>query len=272
MSGVNAHAVLKMPPATAVDMHTRRAASSFAWMRQDMRAGVLPVGHPLLHAASATSSSISSKATFMLPVLNRPGLAWLWDHRVGGRVLLPGAAYLEMAAAAARVLTSSGSITAAISSKGMSNAAVAIPALCDVTLSMPCVLPLPSQQDMSLVCQVDVVAGTVVISSTQHTAGLQKHMGCSIVDLADTSLPSHSESAGASPNNSDALRAACSEPISTVGVYESLSAAGLQYGPAHRLLTAVHHSSSSGKAAAVVSSSAAAVAAAGYLIHPTGGS
>ena len=35
--------------------------------------------------------------------LGRPGLAWLWDHCVQGRSILPGAAMLELAMAAGKV-------------------------------------------------------------------------------------------------------------------------------------------------------------------------
>ncbi len=38
----------------------------------------------------------------MHALLGRPGLAWLWDHAVQGRAILPGAAMLEMATAAGK--------------------------------------------------------------------------------------------------------------------------------------------------------------------------
>merc|ERR1711916_307319 len=39
-----------------------------------------------------------SSAVTLEAVLTRPSLGWLWDHCVAGRVVLPGAAYLEAAA------------------------------------------------------------------------------------------------------------------------------------------------------------------------------
>ena len=59
-------------------------------------------------------------------------LAHLWDHQVSGRPVFPGAAYFEMAAAAAGVLAAAGS--------GGSNTDAA---LADVSIVAPLLLPLP---------------------------------------------------------------------------------------------------------------------------------
>jgi hypothetical protein len=87
MSGVNAHAIVRLPDSTTsttLSLAPSGSSSSFAWRRQDMSAGILPVGRQFAHMAAAGGSS-SGKATyqFLLPVLERPGLAWLWDHQVG---------------------------------------------------------------------------------------------------------------------------------------------------------------------------------------------
>jgi hypothetical protein len=90
MSGVNAHAILRLPDSTTAPTlslaPSGSSSSSFAWRRQDLSAGILPVGRQFAYmAAAGGSSSSSGKASyqFLLPVLERPGLAWLWDHQVG---------------------------------------------------------------------------------------------------------------------------------------------------------------------------------------------
>jgi acyl transferase domain-containing protein len=87
MSGVNAHAIMRLPdsitPPTPSLAPGGGSGSSFAWRRQDMSAGILPGGRQFVFMAAAGGSS-SGKATyqFLLPVLERPGLSWLWDHQV----------------------------------------------------------------------------------------------------------------------------------------------------------------------------------------------
>jgi hypothetical protein len=87
MSGVNAHAIVRLPDAPTAPTLSLAASSSssgsFAWRRQDMSAGVLPVGRQFVYMAAAGSSSSRSTYQFLLPVLERPGLSWLWDHQVG---------------------------------------------------------------------------------------------------------------------------------------------------------------------------------------------
>jgi hypothetical protein len=89
MSGVNAHAIVRLPdsttpPTPSLAPSGSSSSSSFVWRRQDMSGGILPVGRQFAYVAAAGGSS-SGKAAyqFLLPVLERPGLAWLWDHQVG---------------------------------------------------------------------------------------------------------------------------------------------------------------------------------------------
>lgn len=86
MSGVNAHAIVHLPDATPPpppSLAGGSGSSCFAWRRQDMSTGMLPVGRQLVYMAAAGGSS-SGRATYqlLLPVLERPGLSWLWDHQV----------------------------------------------------------------------------------------------------------------------------------------------------------------------------------------------
>lgn len=87
MSGVNAHAIVRLPDTSTAPPPLSTAPSgsssgSFAWRRQDMSAGVLPVGRQFAFMATAGSSSSKATYQFLLPLLERPGLSWLWDHQV----------------------------------------------------------------------------------------------------------------------------------------------------------------------------------------------
>lgn len=57
--------------------------------------------HPLLWAALKGASRAA--VVQVQAALNRPALSYLWDHRVQGRAILPGAAMFEMAVAAGKV-------------------------------------------------------------------------------------------------------------------------------------------------------------------------
>ena len=88
--------------------------------------------------------------------LTSPPLAYLWDHCVGGKALCPGAAFFEMASAAAGML---------LAPQGAALTAVSIPA--------PLVLPaLASTQSKvpptELMCKLDAVTGAIETLSSQR--------------------------------------------------------------------------------------------------------
>ncbi|MEV6118872.1 SDR family NAD(P)-dependent oxidoreductase, partial [Streptomyces sp. NPDC052109] len=60
--------------------------------------GLLPAGSPLLGAATALAGSDAHLLTGRLSVPSQP---WLADHRVSGAIVLPGAAFVELAVQAA---------------------------------------------------------------------------------------------------------------------------------------------------------------------------
>nr|WP_256252162.1 type I polyketide synthase [Streptomyces sp. yr375] len=60
--------------------------------------GLLPAGNPLLGAATALAGSDAYLLTGRLSVPSQP---WLADHRVSGAIVLPGAAFVELAVQAA---------------------------------------------------------------------------------------------------------------------------------------------------------------------------
>ncbi|MFI1377628.1 type I polyketide synthase [Streptomyces longwoodensis] len=92
-----------LPPAAHVDLPTTAFRHQRYWLRPaangDIGAlGLLPAGTPLLGAATPLAGSDGYLLTGRLAVASLP---WLADHRVAGDVLLPGAAFAELALQAA---------------------------------------------------------------------------------------------------------------------------------------------------------------------------
>ncbi|MFI6072048.1 SDR family NAD(P)-dependent oxidoreductase [Actinoplanes sp. NPDC051343] len=90
-------------PATPVELPTYAFQRSRYWWDgvggPDVReAGLEPVAHPLLTAAMTAAGT--GEVTFT-GVLAADGRSWIGDHRVLGRVLLPGTAYVDLLLTAA---------------------------------------------------------------------------------------------------------------------------------------------------------------------------
>eukprot|EP00887_Chlorella_sp_A99_P003362 scaffold26.g3362.t1 len=97
MSGVNAHAVLS----TGAGVLPPGSSQQGKELYQRQRAWLVPQAHPLLAAAAAAPRQ--SQALIACK-LHGPARAYLWDHVVHSRVLVPGAAMLEAAMAAMQTL------------------------------------------------------------------------------------------------------------------------------------------------------------------------
>ena len=99
--GTNAHAVLGeralLPEPGQADSWVGRQGGGVALRR--LRFWYVGAAHALLGAAAAWAGSAAFQAR-----LGSAALAYLMDHRVSGRALLPGAAMFEAAAAAACAL------------------------------------------------------------------------------------------------------------------------------------------------------------------------
>ena len=93
--GTNAHAVLSAP---AVSQQPR-AGRARAWQQQ--RVWCCPAPHALLWEAGGGGSRAG--CVRVVARLGGAGLAYLWDHRVSGRALFPGAGFFELASASARL-------------------------------------------------------------------------------------------------------------------------------------------------------------------------
>lgn len=258
MSGVNAHAILAPPSSRdgsgpevqgaggSQVAAGRRAA--WVWAKRDMRRPIIPVGHPLLLLASPAAGRGKGQGRlvsveFSVP-LGSPALAWLRDHVVGGRPVVPGAAYLEMALAAAHAAMLPGIGTAVV---GLAN----------VQFASPCMLPHDAAAPTpTLVAELDTDTGSLSVSSVTPLAEQQQqpgghlrqqlHLSAQVVAVstaaaaADAVAPSMASAANQGPPGPDACRARTPEPLDTTRLYSDLSAAGLQYGPDFRLIRRVH--------------------------------
>lgn len=84
--------------------------------------------------------------------LSQPGLAYLWDHRIAGRELLPAAAMLEAASAALAAVARGG--------------AIATPAvLVDVRIPAPLVLPTRAAEAPTLAVRFDARKSVLAVES-----------------------------------------------------------------------------------------------------------
>jgi hypothetical protein len=165
---------------------------------------------------------------FKLP-LNHPALAGLWDHRVNGAAIMPGAGFFETAVAAAATLTK------------VANARVA---LTTATIAAPLPLPKPAEAaSQILVVDVAFVSGDIGLRSVaadgvqagrrgSRAAGNLHLRGSYAKVVISSEHISPAGTAGAA--SADVVRAACCEPRPTAAVYSQLQSAGLQYGPSFR--------------------------------------
>ncbi|MER6912297.1 SDR family NAD(P)-dependent oxidoreductase [Streptomyces sp. NPDC000594] len=182
--------------------------------------------HPLLSAAVALPEGQGTVWTGRLSARSHP---WLADHTVGGRIVVPATALLDIAQHAAD--TSAGSDPGSVSADGTGGTVV------ELTLETPLVLP------------------------PDTAVRLRVHLGAPD-DRGDRALRIHSERAGAdTPGEDGWIRHASgtlgparpstaptgpgtvwppegAEPLDIATEYERFADAGIGYGPAFRGLTA----------------------------------
>ena len=145
--GTNAHAIMSVQsgPVTA----DQPSVVSLPFQRQ--RYWVAPMTHPLL----ATFSNSKRQLAVLEAHLGTPAAAYLWDHVVSERALMPGAGSFDLACTAARLL-SHPSVTA---SAVVSN------------ISLPAPLLLPQRRAdaaaMSVHVRLDLLTGKLSIVSTE---------------------------------------------------------------------------------------------------------
>lgn len=259
MSGVNAHAILTLPPTQPdTQPHDEQPSpTELHWQAQDMRPGVIPILHPL--ASDGLCSRASAVVEVMACLGADPRLGYLWDHRVMGQAILPGAAYLEMTvAAAAQLLVPAASAAQLI-------------AVQDARFLQPFVLPSTSSAAAAVLrAELNHHTGAVQIVSGSGVL----HFSASLTCVGAQSQAGLAQLAGAAPQqqrSADAMRARNALPASCAHTYSALAAVGLEYGPAFRQLRAIHQSTGSAAglptSAGVLTDSASALQQ-GYHMHP----
>jgi NADPH:quinone reductase-like Zn-dependent oxidoreductase/3-oxoacyl-(acyl-carrier-protein) synthase/acyl carrier protein len=245
MSGVNAHAIIAAVPEevqqqyNTINAEDNNINSSILQWKRSMRcfAEILIAVHPFLRTAVAAGKQVM---TCKVP-LSRPCLGFLWDHQVNGAAIMPGAAYLETAAAATSTLAKVAQPPAAVV-----GAAILAP------LMLP-ELPEKSGAAVVMTVEMNVASGSVAISSSgvgATSAVVTSHLKASIVNVVSAATDNNNGAATSEkapgvtlPSNSfEIARAVAAVPQATALLYESMRAAGLQYGRAFRLLRNVQHS------------------------------
>lgn len=158
MSGVNAHALLSAAGSLAAAASSSSASGSVAACWQRSSYWPSPARHPLLLLAASRGQLVECAVD-----LSAAGLAWLRDHAVQGRPLLPAAAMFELAAAvAAALLPQDGSAGGA---GGAALAGLSIPA--------PCFLPDQAGPAALLRASVNRSSGALEVLSARGACHLQ---------------------------------------------------------------------------------------------------
>ena len=188
---------------------------------------VAPLVHPLVQSVGHAVLRAEALEVCMEAALTRCSMAWLWDHRVAGQVLLPGAAYLEAAAA----------LPGRIEQQG--------PPACVAACALVAPLVLPgaaSGGPVTLLCRVDAASGTVAIG--RRAAGVAQQGGAGGAPPVSTHMHGQVSarrhlhagpgSAGggqtAGMPSLELRRCRSTLPVHWGLVYGRLAAAGLQYG------------------------------------------
>jgi acyl transferase domain-containing protein len=243
--GTNAHLLLAAgsTSSAAATAAVTAAAQQRQQLMQQKYLSVLAPPHSLVYSAAAALSGSSRSVQFEVQ-LSHPSVAWLFDHIVGGRPVLPGAAYLEVALAAGRQLLGSGYATDL--------------ALAAVSISAPLVLsegPAAAAK-VQLQVVVDPATGVLSISSSSssnssHGAASTTHVNGSLIRISSSANGSlqalqlvRQQQEGCSDSSFDRIAAKGLQPLETAGLYADLAKAGLNYGLGFRLLRNVKFGSS----------------------------
>lgn len=156
MSGVNAHAIFSHTSASHLTEHPP-AADPF------QRKRYWPCPLPL-HFTGQASCRAPQKPVFVLDLM-APKLAFLCDHQIGGKLIAPGAALIEMLSGAAGALSHSHS--------GQQQDTVL------VGLSLTSPLALRSSAGQIVEVKLDMETGRAEVCSPGHAQGIgQTHCHC----------------------------------------------------------------------------------------------
>ncbi len=195
-------------------------------------------GHPLLDSAVEVAES---GGLLLSGRLSRTGVPWLTDHAVGGTVLLPGTAFVELALQAA---TASG-----------------VDGVDELTLQAPLVLPETGAVQLQLAVGAADEHGRRTLAVHARPAG---EPGAEWTRHATGLLgpvPAPPEAPPSWPPTG-------AEPIDLTGAYERLAAAGYGYGPAFQGLVAAWTGGTAGADRYAEVRLPAGLVADGFAVHP----
>ncbi|RKP45285.1 type I polyketide synthase [Trinickia fusca] len=209
--------------------------------------------HPLLGAPLPAAALGPGDALFQASLSARHP-AWLRDHRVYGKVVVPGAAYVDMALTAASTLDPT-------STPALVN--LSIQAALAITAERPTIVQtLVAQRGENGARTVEILSQppNTDVSVSASSTEWRRHVSAQI-DLSAASMHERVDL--------DALRARfvqAGEPLEIDAFYTGYAALGLGYGPAFRSVCAVSRIASSGESLAQVAVEAAG--AAEHVVHP----
>ncbi|MEV7680651.1 type I polyketide synthase [Streptomyces sp. NPDC088341] len=211
--------------------------------------GLVSAGHPLLGAAVTIAGSDETVLTGSLSARSHP---WLADHRIGGRIVLPGTAFAELAIRAG-------------DRSGLDRVA-------ELTLLEPLVLP----ERGAVTTQVRVGpaddAGHRTVTVHSRPADQEGHGGQDGQDGRAWTIHARGVLSSADrPAEDSGLGTAewpprDAKPVEPAGLYERLTAAGLHHGPVFQGLTGLWRRE--GEVFAEVALPAGTEDAAAFGIHP----
>ena len=203
-------------------------------------AGLTGVGHPLLGAVTEVPESGEVLFSSRLALMSHP---WLADHEVAGTVLLPGAAFVDLALCAGRH--------------------VGLPALRELTIAAS--LPLPA-------------GGAVEIQVSVQARDERGRRAFGIHSRPEPAAPADpwtthatgeltAETGAAGPGGGTAWPPPGAEPLPIEDLYRRLDEEGYTYGPHFQALTAAWRDPASGTVYGEVRPPAA-LDTAGHTVHP----
>ncbi|MGW3818685.1 SDR family NAD(P)-dependent oxidoreductase [Streptomyces sp. NPDC005046] len=234
-----------LPKGRRIDLPTYAFARERHWRAPAPATGTAG-GSPLL-GTHVEASDTPGRHIFQSDIdLRDSRFAYLTDHKVTGEVWLPGAAFLDLALEAASALRDGGEVR-----------------LADVRFVRPLALDAHKPVRLQLVLQPVGEDGsrdfTIASAATgERRAPWERHVTGRVVDGAAEPAPAAPE-AGEEPA---VLRERCDEEADLPAVYAGLTALGIDYGPAFRVLEQGHRTDT----AAV--GRLARRPAAGHLVHP----
>ncbi|MET9406277.1 SDR family NAD(P)-dependent oxidoreductase [Streptomyces sp. NPDC002935] len=234
-----------LPQGRRIDLPTYAFARERHWRAPAPATGTAG-GSPLL-GTHVEASDTPGRHIFQSDIdLRDSRFAYLTDHQVTGEVWLPGAAFLDLALEAASALRDGGEVR-----------------LADVRFVRPLALDADKPVRLQLVLQPAGEDGsrdfTIASAATgERRVPWERHVTGRVVDTAVEPAPAAPD-AGEEPA---VLRERCDEAADLPAVYAGLTALGIDYGPAFRVLEQGHRTD----AAAI--GRLARRPAAGHLLHP----